>query len=178
MAFKDYYKILTVSKNASLKEIKDSYSKLLKRYNPDIIKGNKAFEEKLNDVNEAYDVLSDENKRKSFQTQYDAYYEKERQSSPGTETVKRKETEVQKRKPVSVISGRIFEKENYIWMLGGLVIIAIGMFLLSGGVSNKDPNVFDSKAVYSPIRITIAPILILAGLMIEIFAIFRKPKIN
>jgi Protein of unknown function (DUF3098) len=74
------------------------------------------------------------------------------------------------------ISPSIFNKENYIWMLAGLVVIIIGMFLLSGGASNKDPKIFDKDAVYSTTRITIAPILILAGLVIEIFAIFRKPK--
>lgn len=70
----------------------------------------------------------------------------------------------------------IFTKDNYRWMLLGLVVMVIGMFLLSGGASNKDPNVFDKNSVYSTTRITIAPILILAGLVIEIFAIFRKPK--
>ena len=61
-------------------------------------------------------------------------------------------------------------------MLAGLIIIALGMFLMSGGKSNTDPAVFNKEAVYSPIRITVAPILILAGLVIEIFAIFKKPK--
>ena len=70
----------------------------------------------------------------------------------------------------------IFAKDNYMWMLGGLVLIAIGMFLLSGGNSHSDPAVFDKAAVYSTTRITIAPILILAGLVVEMFAIFRKPK--
>ncbi len=69
----------------------------------------------------------------------------------------------------------IFNKENYKWMLIGLVIMTIGMFLLAGGKST-DPNVFDRSSVYSTTRITIAPILILAGLVIEVFAIFRKPK--
>ncbi len=70
----------------------------------------------------------------------------------------------------------MFSRENYMWMLIGLVVMAVGMFLLSGGASNKDPNVFDKDAVYSTTRITIAPIVILAGLVIEIFAIFKKPK--
>jgi hypothetical protein len=70
----------------------------------------------------------------------------------------------------------IFTRENYIWMLAGLVVIAIGMFMMSGGKSNEDPTVFNAKAVYSFSRITLAPILIVAGLVIEIFAIFRKPK--
>jgi hypothetical protein len=69
----------------------------------------------------------------------------------------------------------IFSKDNYTWMLIGLVVMAIGMFLMAGGKSS-DPSVFDVKLVYSTTRITIAPILILAGLVIEIYAIFRKPK--
>jgi hypothetical protein len=69
----------------------------------------------------------------------------------------------------------IFSKENYIWMLAGIVVIAIGMFLMAGGKS-EDPSKFNAKEVYNNTRITIAPILILAGLVIEIFAIFRKPK--
>lgn len=70
----------------------------------------------------------------------------------------------------------IFSKDNYLWMLAGLALIAIGMVLLSGGRSNVTPGVFDKEAVYSTTRITIAPITILAGLVVEIFAIFRKPK--
>ena len=70
----------------------------------------------------------------------------------------------------------MFTKENYVWMAIGLVVIAIGMFLMAGGRSNENPAVFDEKAVYSFTRITVAPILILAGLVIEIFAIFRNPK--
>lgn len=72
----------------------------------------------------------------------------------------------------------MFDKENYKWMLIGIIVIAIGMFLLSGGKSNNDPSVFDKSAVYSITRITIAPILILAGLVIEVIAIFKKPRVN
>ena len=69
----------------------------------------------------------------------------------------------------------LFGKENYRWMLIGIIAIALGLFLMSGGKS-KDPNVFDPKEVYSFTRVTIAPILIIAGFVIEIFAIFRKDK--
>lgn len=68
----------------------------------------------------------------------------------------------------------MFGKSNYTWMLIGIVVIALGMFLMSGGRSNVNPAVFDADAVYSPIRITVAPILILIGLGIEVFAIFKK----
>jgi len=69
----------------------------------------------------------------------------------------------------------IFSKDNYMWMAIGAVVITIGMFLMAGGAST-DPNVFNKDEVYSTRRITIAPILILAGLVIEIYAIFKKPK--
>ena len=74
------------------------------------------------------------------------------------------------------LSPSMFAKENYVWMAAGIVIIAIGMFLMAGGQSNVNPAVFDAKAVYSSTRITVAPILILVGLVVEIFAIFRTPK--
>ncbi len=69
----------------------------------------------------------------------------------------------------------IFNKENYKWMLLGLLVMALGMILMAGG-KNTDPTIFDKSKVYSSTRITIAPLLILAGLVIEIFAIFKKPK--
>jgi uncharacterized membrane protein len=68
-----------------------------------------------------------------------------------------------------------FTKENYRLMLIGLVLISLGIILMLGGKS-KDPNVFDPDEVYSFRRITVAPILILAGFVVEIFAIFKKPK--
>ena len=70
----------------------------------------------------------------------------------------------------------LFNKDNYRWMLVGLVVLTIGMILMSGGRSNTDPSVFNRGSVYSTTRITIAPVLILAGLVIEIFAIFKKPR--
>jgi uncharacterized membrane protein len=69
----------------------------------------------------------------------------------------------------------LFAKENYTWMIIGAVVIALGMFLMSGG-KNTDPNVFDTNQVYGTTRITIAPIVIVIGLLIEVYAIFKKPK--
>jgi hypothetical protein len=67
-----------------------------------------------------------------------------------------------------------FGKENYRLMLIGLFFIALGFLLMIGGGS-KDPNVF-SYELFSFRRITLAPILIIAGYVIEIFAIMKKPK--
>lgn len=80
-------------------------------------------------------------------------------------------------KEVTTGSGRIsiFDKSNYTWMLIGAAVMIAGFLLMAGGRSD-DPNVFNPQEVYSTTRITIAPILILAGLVIEIYAIFRNPK--
>lgn len=69
----------------------------------------------------------------------------------------------------------LFSKENFILMLVGGLVIALGMFLMSGGKS-EDPTVFSNNEVYSSTRITVAPILIVVGLLIEVYAIFKKPK--
>ncbi len=66
MNFKNYYKILNVSKNADLTDIKKSYRKLAKQWHPDKNLGNKKAEEKFKEISEAYDVLSDSVKRKKF----------------------------------------------------------------------------------------------------------------
>lgn len=71
----------------------------------------------------------------------------------------------------------LFEKDNLLWMLIGVVVIVIGIFLMSGGKSD-DPNVFDENTIYSKTRITVAPLLIMVGLLIEVYAIMKKGKSN
>ena len=75
------------------------------------------------------------------------------------------------------VGNTLFTKENYLWMLAGLVVMALGFVLMSGGKS-PDPKVFNDAEVYSFRRITVAPMFIIAGLLIEIFAIMKKPKTN
>lgn len=79
------------------------------------------------------------------------------------------------KKTTPASSHALFEKQNLLLMLVGVVIIAIGMFLMVGG-NSKDPNVFNYDEVYSGLRISVAPVLIIIGLGIEIYAIFKKPK--
>ena len=65
MKYKDYYEILGVARDASASAIKSAYRKLARKYHPDVNKSSDA-QEKFKDINEAYEVLGDENKRKRY----------------------------------------------------------------------------------------------------------------
>lgn len=69
----------------------------------------------------------------------------------------------------------LFDKTNYMWMIGGVVLILIGFMLMAGGKS-PDPHKFNYDEIYSFRRITLAPIVVLLGFAVEIYAIMRKPK--
>ena len=75
-----------------------------------------------------------------------------------------------------IVVNNLFGKENYMWMLAGIVVIILGFILMAGGKS-ADPKIFDPKEVYSTTRITIAPLLIIIGFILEIVGIMKKPKI-
>lgn len=79
------------------------------------------------------------------------------------------------KKPVTANTPSLFDKQNLWLMLLGVGVIAIGMILMVGG-NSKDPGTFNYDEVYSATRISVAPILIIIGLVIEIYAIFKKPK--
>jgi molecular chaperone DnaJ len=66
---RDYYEVLGVSKECTLTEIKQSYRKLARQYHPDVNNGNTEYEERFKEISEAYAVLSNEEKRR----QYDSY---------------------------------------------------------------------------------------------------------
>src|SRR2546423_7107548 len=64
--FRDYYETLGVSKTATEDEIRTAFRKLARKYHPDVAKDKKAAEEKFKQINEAYEVLSDPEKRKKY----------------------------------------------------------------------------------------------------------------
>ena len=63
---RDYYEVLGVNKDATPEEIKKAYRKVTKENHPDLHPGDKACEERFKEANEAYEVLSDEEKRKKY----------------------------------------------------------------------------------------------------------------
>jgi predicted cobalt transporter CbtA len=69
----------------------------------------------------------------------------------------------------------LFDRENYIWMFAGLALMLIGMLLMAGGKS-KNPAEFNYDEIYSLRRITIAPLILLTGIGLEIYAIMKRPK--
>ncbi|MCF6180457.1 DUF3098 domain-containing protein [Lutibacter sp.] len=79
-----------------------------------------------------------------------------------------------KQKKSSLKNQFLFGKKNYIIMLIGIAIIALGFILMSGGGSNN-PNVFNPD-IYNFRRIRLAPTLVLIGLAVEIYAILAKSK--
>ena len=68
MEYKDYYKILEVDKDSSQNDIKKAYRKLAKTYHPDLNPNNDKAQEKFKEINEAYEVLGDEEKKKKYDT--------------------------------------------------------------------------------------------------------------
>ena len=80
-----------------------------------------------------------------------------------------------KTKVILAAPNHLFGKENYKWMLIGLVVLALGFILMAGGKS-EDPTKFNPNEVYSFTRITLAPALLIIGFIIEMYAIMKKSK--
>lgn len=93
-----------------------------------------------------------------------------KKSSPRKDT---KSTARTKRRSQQVKAEMIFGKENYKWMAIGAGLVLIGMILMIGGAMPA-PDVWEDARIYSFRRTVIAPIVILAGLGIEIYAIFKR----
>jgi hypothetical protein len=86
-------------------------------------------------------------------------------------------TETATKKAVSTNSNlqALFGKKNFIIMGVGLALMALGYFLMIGG-GTDNPSVFNKEELYSSTRITVAPILILLGIAVNIYAILAKNK--
>jgi DnaJ-class molecular chaperone len=90
MASKDYYQILGVNRNATEKDIRQAYRRLARKYHPDLNSGDKSAEAKFKEINAAYEVLSDPEKRRKYDQFGDQWqYAEQFAKSPGRGNVKR-----------------------------------------------------------------------------------------
>jgi hypothetical protein len=67
----------------------------------------------------------------------------------------------------------LYNQQNYTLMVIGLVLVILGFFLMRGGAM-PDANTWDESIIYSTTRVTIAPLVVLIGLCVEVYAIFKK----
>ncbi len=73
------------------------------------------------------------------------------------------------RQPVEML----FRKQNFYFVFAGLILIALGFLMMSGG-HMPSPDVWDDSLIYSPVRVFWAPLVILIGLGLNIYAIFKR----
>jgi sulfite exporter TauE/SafE len=89
-------------------------------------------------------------------------------------TAEKKASTIRSKSASSAIPADLMmKKDNYIWMSVGVLLIALGLALMAGG-KMPSPDVWDENVIYSFRRTVLAPVVILAGLSIEIYAIFKK----
>lgn len=93
----------------------------------------------------------------------------------GRKQVTRNATNVKQHQPPKGGQVFLFDKDNYTWMIVGFLLIIIGFFLMAGGKS-PDPTKFNYDEIYSFRRVTLAPILIMLGFVMEVYAIMKKPR--
>ncbi len=147
----NYYEILKVSKSASQQEIRDSYIKLIKQYHPDIYKGSKAFAEKTTkEINDAYDVLSVEEKRKEYDisleasepqytppdysyTTYKPYYSKHTEQKQQEEKTKETLEDIMKKNIHKIVDEKVntMSKQAKTTIIIGIILIALLFTILS-----------------------------------------------
>lgn len=119
--------------------------------------------------------MTDKKKKKVISTTKKTVGTTSKKKVVGKEKAKLKPTQSKRKrsgKASSMPSELLYKRENFKWILIGLVFIIVGFALMTGG-GMPSPDVWDDSLIYSHRRITIAPIVILIGLGIEVYAIFK-----
>ena len=168
---KNHYYTLGTNRGASIEEIKSSYRKLAQKFHPDKNSGDKFFEERFRDIQEAYEVLMNPYEKGRYDTNYDYFFSEERQYSrtyskaeepnykppkPDPEKTRREKEERQKRESedeeklrvANVKKNTALSFEDKAWIfLGNWFIIpgAVGLWMFikyrSGGYNRKSNSV-------------------------------------
>lgn len=158
---KDYYKILGVNTNAPDEVIKAAYRALAKKYHPDIYQGDKFFaEQKMKEINEAYDILSDNLKRKEYDSGHnqaaarDTYEVKQSYSEPETQSndivYPCDEDSKEPDKPSNFIE-KVFESIIVLGIIGLLIFGCVHLFAMIKGFlfPNSKSNAESSSVSFS-----------------------------
>ncbi len=133
-----YYEILEVSENASEEVVKMAYKALVKKYHPDVFKGNQQIaEEKIKEINKAFDVLSNVQKRK----EYDDWLYKNRQKNKSNETPRNNQTN-QESAPTQKRTAKVFYTICFVTVLA----LLSGISRFSNLFSNNDYDVDDYES--------------------------------
>jgi hypothetical protein len=166
----DYYSILGISESASFTEIKNAYRKLSKKFHPDVNQGDKYFEERFKEIQSAYEILSDSNKRIKYDSERtilrgnnarrnnDEYYSKEENLKRQKEEIKKREEELKRKeeefrrkeqtysKPEEKIESKRSSNNILYLLLVPLVIILIVILNKSG--RSRIQTVKESTALF------------------------------
>ncbi|AXG68428.1 hypothetical protein KORDIASMS9_00643 [Kordia sp. SMS9] len=97
-------------------------------------------------------------------------------SAPKNDAVKAANNQPKEKSTSQPQTGFVFGKKNYKFMFIGLAVIALGFILMAGGGSD-DPNVFNEE-IFSMRRIHIAPMVVILGFAIEVYAILLNPNLD
>lgn len=188
---KNYYQILGIERNSSLPEIKKAYRKLATKFHPDKNGGDKFFEERFKEIQEAYEVLTTPLKKERYDNEYDVFYNKQKthqttsnnnkteykQSKSYTEKEnqqkdydkKRKEEQAERERVNNLVRNADLEFEDKAWIfLGNWFIIpgAVGLYMFfkyrSKGFVKKSNQVCSLTLVSVVVLIVLAVIMVLA----------------
>lgn len=188
---KNYYQILGIERNSSLPEIKKAYRKLATKFHPDKNGGDKFFEERFKEIQEAYEVLTAPLKKERYDNEYDVFFNKQKthqttsnknkaeykQSKSYTEKEnqqkeydnKRKEEQAERERVNNLVRNAELEFEDKAWIfLGNWFIIpgAVGLYMFfkfrSKGFVKKSNQVCSLTLVSFVVLIVLAVIMVLA----------------
>lgn len=188
---KNYYQILGIERNSSLPEIKKAYRKLATKFHPDKNGGDKFFEERFKEIQEAYEVLTIPLKKERYDNEYDVFFNKQKahqttsnknqtenkQSKSYTEKEnqrkeydqKKKEEQAERERVNNLVRNAELEFEDKAWIfLGNWFIIpgAVGLYMFfkyrSKGFVKKSNQVCSLTLVSFVVLLVLAVIMVLA----------------
>lgn len=179
---KNYYQILEINRNASSDEIKMAYRKLAQKFHPDKNNGDKFFEDKFIQIQEAYEVLINTNEKEKYDIHFDIYFNKQEfaeafnarnndsqngQTGPLNEQVKKEKAEKERIATIKKNAELQFEDKAWIF-LGNWFIIpgAVGLWMFfkyrNEGYTKKSNTVCSLTFVSFVVLFILAIILVLA----------------